>query len=189
MKDEKKSKTSIMFGALLIVFCALFAFFILIILNGNETKTSSEADEERIEALVCKSAGREDGFFHSNTANQIVNEIKVTYDGNTYDKLYYSYDGTYRSEDVAKGDESMHSDYNIYMGEHNLAQNSLSPTFSLVKNKFRLTLYADEKDDFNKTTAVFFYVADEDVEKFKNYNIDEMKKYYEAKDFECDIIK
>ena len=189
MKDEKRSKTLTMVVAILILFCAIISFFLLIIFNGNETRTSSEAENKKIEALVCRSAGREDGFFHSKTANQIVNEIKATYNGNTYDKLYYSYEGTYRSEDVAKGDESMHADYNIYMGEHNLAQSSLSPTFSLVKNKFRLTLYADEKDDFNKTTAVFFYVTDEDVDKFKSYDMDEMKKYYEAKDFKCNIVK
>lgn len=189
MKDEKRKKTLIMVGSLLILLCVLIVIFLLIITNGNETRTSSEVDEDKLEALVCRSGGREDGFFHSDTANQIVNEIKATYNGNSFDKLYYSYEGTYRSEDVAKGDESMHADYNIYMGENSLEQDSLSPSYSLVKNKYHLTLYADEEDDFNKVTAVFFYVDDKDVEKFKKFSIDEMKKYYETKDFKCSVIK
>ena len=189
MKDEKRKKTLIMVGSLLILLCVLMVIFLLIITNGNETRTSSEVDEDKLEALVCRSGGREDGFFHSETANQITNEIKVTFAGKEYDKLYYSYEGTYRSEDVAKGDESMHADYNIYMGDNSLSQDSLSPSYSTVKNKYHLTLFADEEDDFNKVTAVFFYVDDEDVEKFKKYDIDGMKEYYEAKDFKCAVVK
>lgn len=185
MSKSNKILTMVLIGVGLIA----LAIFIAIFANGNETRTFGEAENEKIEALVCRSAGREDGFFHSETANQIVNEIKATYSGDTFDKLYYSYEGIYRSEETAKGDQSMHTDYNIYMGKNNIQYDILSPSYSVVKNKYHLTLYADEEGDLNNTTAVFFYIDDKDLERFKKFDIDEMKKYYEDKNFKCGLVK
>lgn len=190
MKNEKRKKTLVMVGSLLILLCVLIVIFLLIITNGNEIRTSSEMGEEKLEALVCRSGGREDGFFHSETANQIINEVKVTFSGEKYDKMYYSYEGVYRFTEVADRDEvKMHADYNIYMSENSLSQKSLSPAYSVTKDKFHLTLYAEDRNDFNLVTAVFFYVDDEDVEKFKKFSLDEMEEYYETKDFNCSVVK
>ena len=64
-----------------------------------------------------------------------------------------------------------------------------SPAYSVTKDKFHLTLYTEDRNDFNLVTAVFFYVDDEDVEKFKKFSLDEMKEYYETKDFSCGVVK
>lgn len=189
MEGEKRRKTLTMVGSLLILLCFLIVIFLIIITNGNETKTSTETEGEKLEALVCRSGGREDGFFHSKTANQITNEIKATFDGEKYDKLYYSYEGVYRSTEAAEEDDIMHAEYNIYMGDNSVSQDSLSPTFSVTKNRYHLTLIVDSENDFNRVTAVFFYVDDEDVERFKKYNLEEMEKYYESKDFSCSIVE
>ncbi len=189
MEDEKRKKTLMMVSSLLILLCVLIVIFLLIITNGNETRTSSEVEEEKLEALICRSGGREDGFFHSKTANHITNEVKTTFNGDSFDKLYYSYEGVYRSTEEAEKDRSMHADYNIYMGDNNMPLDTLAPNYSAANNRFHLTLYTDDKNDFNLVTAVFFYVDEEDVEKFKKFSLDEMKKYYETKDFSCSIVK
>ncbi len=188
MENEKKRNTLIMVGSLLILLCVLIVIFLLIITNGNETRTSAEVEEEKLKALICRSGGREDGFFHSKNANQITNEIKATFNGDSFEKLYYSYEGVYRSTEVAE-EETMHTEYNLYMGDNNMPLETLSPTYSAANNRFHLTLYTDDKSDFNLVTAAFFYVDKEDVEKFKKFSLDEMKKYYETKDFSCSVVK
>ena len=185
----KKNKILTLIGALLILFAVFTVVFLLIMTNGGETKTSGGESNDSLAALVCQSGGREDGFFKSEKANHITNEIKATYDSEKYDKLYYSYEGSYRSTEIAKEDTIMHTEYDIYMGENNLPLNTLSPSYSVTKDKFHLTLIADDEGDFNRVTAVFFYVDDEDVERFKNFSMSEMKSYYEAKDFKCSEVK
>jgi len=189
MKEEKKKKTLVLAGSLLMLFCALLVIFLLIMINGNETRTSGEDGGDSLVALVCDSGGREDGFFKSTKANHITNQIKATFKDNAFDKLYYSYEGVYRSTETAEEDTVMHAEYNKYMGNNNMPQDSLSPTYSVTKDRFHLTLYLDDRSDFNNITAVFFYVDDKDVEKFKNYDVDEMAKYYEAKNFDCNVTK
>ncbi|MBR2725322.1 hypothetical protein IKE97_01590 [Candidatus Saccharibacteria bacterium] len=187
--ENKKKDSFTLIGALLMLLCGLIVIFVLIVSNGNETRTSSDEEGETLVALVCRSGGREDGFFHSTRANQITNEIKATFSNTEFDKLYYSYEGVYRSTETAEEDVAMHTEYNIYMGDNNMPQDSLSQTYSVTKDRFHLTLYLDDRSNFNNITAVFFYVDDKDVEKFKKYGIDEMKKYYEAKDFNCNITE
>ncbi|MBR3122225.1 hypothetical protein IKF12_02060 [Candidatus Saccharibacteria bacterium] len=187
--EDKRKNTFILIGSLLVLFCVLIVVFLLIIFNGNETKTSEEEEDESLAALVCRSGGREDGFFHSTKANQITNEIKATFKSEAFDKLYYSYEGVYRSTETAEEDSIMHTQYNIYMGDNNMPQDSLSQSYSVTKDRYHLTLYLDDRSNFNSITAVFFYVDDKDVEKFKKFDIGEMNKYYEAKEFDCNVIE
>lgn len=190
MKEDKKSKILTLVGTLLIMIGVFAVIFLLIMTNGGETRTSDNRGNESISALVCRSGGRDDSFFKSESANNIMNEIKVTFEGEEYDKIYYSYEGVYRDTEVADKDETrMHIDYDVYMSDNSVSASSLSPSFSVAKNKLHLTLIADEKKEFNKATAVFFYVDEETVSEFGNYSMSEMKKYYESKDFSCGETK
>ncbi|MBR3236108.1 hypothetical protein IKF92_00275 [Candidatus Saccharibacteria bacterium] len=190
MEEEKKSKMLKLIGSLLVLLGVFAVIILLILTNGGETRTSDNSDGDVVSALVCRSGGRDDGFFKSEKANNLTNEVKVTFSDKTYDKIYYSYEGVYRATEVADEDEvRMHADYNIYMGDNNLSDNLLSPSYSVAKNKLHMTLIADDKSDLNQVTAVFFYVEKDDLEKFKNFSMGEMRKYYESKDFSCGETK
>ena len=185
--EEKKKRIGYVVLALILL---VVVIFILFLLNGSETRTSEPTEKDEVSALHCKAGRIEEGFFVSDTANTSNNEIKITYSGNKLDKMYYSFKGVYRSDEVANEDEyRMHAKYNIYMGENNIEQESLSPNYSVVDSKFQLSLYVDSYDKINNVTAVFFFIDKEDIPKFNTYSLDTLKSYYEKQDFECEIIK
>ena len=185
MKDKEKKIRYIILALILI----LIALFIMLLLNGSETRTSEDVEKDDISALYCEAGRIEDGFFVSETANTTSNEIKITFKNSKMDKLFYSFKGVYRSEDTASADETLlHSKYNKYMGENGVEQGSLNPSYSVVKSKFYLTLYADDYGKINETTRVFFFVDKEDLSKFNSYSLDTLKSYYEKKNFRCDVF-
>ena len=188
--SEKKNKSLLLVGSLLLLFAAIVVVILILFLNGGETRTSEQQENESISALVCKSGNREDGFFEPKKALAVENEIKATFDQNGFEKLFYTYDGEYETDKDAEEDETrLHAAYNIYMGENSLSQSLFSPVYSLTKNKLRISLYTEERRSITLLTGKFFFVDDETVELFKKYKIDEMKKYYESKDFHCTISK
>ena len=184
-KDNKKNW--LLIGGILLV---LLIIILYILMNGRETKISDDGESESVSALVCTDGNREGAFFYSTTANTVTNEIKVTFKKGQFDKLFYTYRGVYRSEEVANEEEAeFHADYNIYMGHHDLNQNSLNPAYSVPGNKLVLSLYTDDYSKINRLTSEFFFISPDDIEKYKNYSLDEMKDYYENKDFACQIVK
>ena len=187
MKKDNKKKNWLVVGGILLV---LLIIILYILMNGNETRTSDDEESESVSALVCAIGNREEAFFYSTTANTVTNEIKATFKKGQFDKLFYTYKGVYRSEDLANEEEArFHADYNIYMGHNDLQPNSLNPTYSVPGNKIVLSLYTDDYSKINRITSEFFFISPDDIEKYRNYSLDEMKNYYENKDFACQIVK
>ena len=181
---KNKSVLFIVIALLLII----VAVFLWILVNGKETRTSTKKSNETVSVLHCSARGIENAFFTSETANIVKNEIKNTFRGDKLDKMFYGYEGTYRSSDIAEKDETnLHSKYNLYMGENNVSQDSLSPSYAVTNSKLHLTLYADNYGLINPVTAVFFFIDEDIINDFNNYSIDKMKTFYEKKSFECEI--
>lgn len=184
MKDKEKKIKYIVLALVLI----LIALFILFFLNGTVTRTSEDISKDKISALNCKAGRIEDGFFVSETANTSSNEIKVTFKNGEMDKIYYTFSGVYRSEDVAEADDTLlHAKYNIYMGENGIEQGSLNPSYSVVQSKYYLRLYVDDYDKINEVTRIFFFIDKEDLDKFNSYSLDTLESYYEKKNFRCNV--
>ena len=166
------------------------AVFIAIFINGNETRTSEPVEGEHVSAVYCTAKGIEGAFFSSEIVNTITNEVKITYHDSGIEKLYYSYKGTYRSNDVLKQDDGVfQAKYNNYMSEHGQNSVDLSPVYDEMNNKLHIALYADSLDKINEATSVFFFINGNEVNQFKKYTMDDMKKYYEDKSFSCKIVK
>ena len=186
-KTKKNSKMTVWF----LIFSGLFvvAMIILFFTNGRETRISSGQNDDSIMALRCVvEHGLEDAFFASSSANTIENELKLTFKNSKLDKLFYSYTGVYRSNEMAVADEAvLHAKYNIYMGSHDQQQDSLVPAYSIVKSKLIITLYADDYSKINAVTSDFFFLDSDKLGEYEGYSIEEMEKYYEAKDFSCTI--
>lgn len=183
MKNEKSVKYIVVALVLFVI-----VIFILLLLNGSETRTSDNGENKSVTALYCIAGNLEGAFFSSTTANTIKNEIKVTFKNNKMDKLFYNYKGTYRSAEVADDDEAvLHAKYNVYMGENHLLQESLSPSYSVVDSKFGLTLYVDDYSKINSATAVLFFIDKDKIAEFQDYSIDQMKTFYEKQSFQCQI--
>ena len=186
MSKNNKILTLVLIGVGLIA----LAIFIAILVNGSETRTSEPQESNSISAVHCTAGGIEDAFFYSDKVNTIENEIKVTYNNDKIDKMYYSYNGTYRSSDVVHEDEvRLHAKYNTYMGENGQKIEDLNPAYDEMNNKLHIGFYTDNFDKINEATSVFFFINKDDISKVKKYSIEEMKKYYESKGFSCEIIK
>ena len=186
MDKNNKILTLVLVGVGLIA----LAVFIAIFINGNETRTSEPVEGEHVSAVYCTAKGIEGAFFSSEIVNTITNEVKITYDDSGIDKLYYSYDGIYRSYDVMRQDDGkFQAKYNNYMGENGQKLEDLIPVYDELNNKLHIALYADSLDKINEVTSVFFFIDKNEVNQFKKYTIDETKKFYEDKSFSCKIVK
>ena len=186
MEKEKRKAWLIVGGILLI----LLIIVIFILTNGRETYTSEDGERQSISALVCTTGNQENAFFYSTIANTVTNQIKVTFRGEQFDKLFYEYMGVYRSDEVAHEDEvRFHANYDIYMGGNDIRLNSLNPSYSAANSKFILTLYVDDYARINRVTSGFFFIDEDLIEDFENYSIDKMKNYYESKEFNENVKK
>ena len=182
-------KSNIKAGALAI--CGAISVFIILALvflfmNGMETRTNEHIEQQAIAAISCSANGVENYFFDPNAANSIENVVKITFVNDKMDKMIFSYNGVYSSDSVAENDEAnLHAKYNEYMGERSINPNILSPNFSRVKNNLQITLYIDDINNINNTTATFFFLDNDAVGNFKTYSIDQAKEFYEKKGFSC----
>ena len=189
---EKKSKNKkmaslIATGIVIIAVSIGLGAAVFMLFRGEETHISTNTAETIIKSLVCNAANPKNPFFISETAENYNHEIKVTYRGETADKISYMYDGVYVSNSVADtAGASLHADYNIYMGENGVYQESLYPTFSVVDNKLKVSLYADYKK-LNSVTAKLFFINAEEFHDLDNYSAEELSNLYAEKGFSCEI--
>ena len=183
MKDKQKKTIYIIIAVVFIV----LAIIILFLLNGSEKRTSTKKENDSITALDCKAGRMENAFFISSTANNTSHEVKVTFRNDKIDKLYYLFEGVYRTYDIADQDNAnFHAKYNIHMSGNGLEQESLAPTFLTAKTKLRINLYAKNREMMNKATAVLFFIKEDDLEKFLDYSRDEATEYYKKQGFSCE---
>ena len=181
--DENKKMVGF---AVLMLILLIIAFIIWFFLNGTETYISDDTDAEPYQALDCTAGNLEEGFFYNQVANTVVNHIKATFANKKVYKIYYSYEGTYRSNDVALQDETnLHIRYDEHMGGYGILNSTLSPTYSTVKTKTQINLFAKSRDTIKKGTAVFFFINDDDIESFLDYSRDQAADYYSKKGFSC----
>lgn len=160
---------------------------VFMLFRGEETHISTGTVETLIKSLVCNATNPKNPFFVSDTAEEFNHEIKVTYHGETADKISYIYDGTYASNNMADtAGAALHADYNIYLGENGVYQESLYPTFSVVDNKLKVSLYADYKK-LSSVTARLFFINAEEFHDLNNYSAEELGNLYAEKGFSCEI--
>lgn len=189
---EKKSKnkkiissTTIWIVAIAVSIALSVAAFMLF--GSKETHISTSKTETTIKSLMCNSADPKNPFFVSETAETNNHVVKVTYRGEIADKISYNYDGSYTSSSVADTvGSSLHADYNIYMGKNGAYQESLYPTFSVVDNKLKVSLYT-EYNKVNSVTAKLFFINAEEFHDLDNYSIEDLKNLYVEKGFSCEI--
>ena len=188
---EKKSKNKkiISSAATWIVAIAVsiaLSVVAFMLFSSKETHILANTTETTIRSLVCSSADPKNPFFVSGTETNN-HELKVTYRGETADKISYNYDGSYASNSVADtAGSSLHADYNIYMGENGSYQDNLYPTFSVVDNKLKVSLYT-EYGKINSVTAKLFFINAEEFHDLDNYSIEDLGNLYAEKGFSCEI--
>ena len=154
---EGKNRTSSLI--LLAIILLIIAGFLLFFLNGSETRISEERGSEKMTALSCKTGNSEEAFFNSETANTVENVVKITFKDDKLDKVFYSYEGTYRSYDVAEQENAnFHAKYNKYLSPYGINPEILTPTFLTSETKFRINLYAESSKIINNKIGILLHI-------------------------------
>lgn len=186
MKEEKDRSIGIIATAL-IFFAAIIVLVVVFLNSGSEIYVSESSEGKIVTAISCNAESIEGEFFSSSTANIINNHIKVTFSSDKPDKLFYSFEGVYESDDVAEHENAVfHAKYNKYLGSNGFDHEGFAPTFSTVDNKMRINLYAKNFSLINRVTSVLFFISDDVVDDFANYSREQVAKYYESVGFLCE---
>lgn len=191
MKDlnSKKKKLTID-TTIIMVLVVVMVFVVFMLTYKSERHIYDSVIENDTSALVCTSNNNdsETMFFSSEDATSIEHKIKLVYNDNKIDKMSYELTGEYVSESVAreaKGD--FNTKYNIYIGDHDMNLNVLSPIFQYVDNKVRVGLYLDSFEKMNSAIGKLFYISSASLDSVSKSSENETKEYYEKKGFSCII--
>ena len=176
------------FGAIsALVFVIAGVILLILLISPKETYISDGDKMESIGILDCRASSVDEAFFNYDTASRADHEIKITFKSGVADKINYTYEGEFSSNDAAEIALSwMHADYNNYMGEVGVYQEDLSPMFSVINAKGIINLYIDESK-FTSATARFVFLDEDKYAVFRDMRAEEIGKLYESKGFSCEF--
>ena len=151
----------------------------------KEVRISTTEPNETSGALVCESKNPKDPFFTTDNAKEVEHEIKVTYYNDKANTFFYTYDAEFGSyNDADDAEAKIHADYNIYMASN---VNDFEDNFAAIEDETKAEIYAEAGNLGSKTARIFF-MSQEEFDQFESgYQIDQLKKLYESKDFQCEV--
>jgi|GEM_PF-2617585 len=156
-----------------------------LLFQTSETHITTAWPEVKTGILVCQAmAATDEGFFNTNGAHSVGQEVKITFMGDRLDKLNYAYEGIYSSSaEATKANDNLHADYNIYMG---IDAEKFTPNFSVIEDMLKINLFAEQKQ-MNAKIGKIFYLSSEEVANLTNYTDMELKELYQNKGFSCEL--
>ena len=189
-KTKKSGHTGLIVGVIVFLAVAVGVTMLLLqLFKGIETHESTSGGNESIGSLYCEATNPVDAFFTSTRAQNTKHEIKITFRGDTADKISYTYTGTYETEALAEQDNAtLHANYNIYMGEHKVSAESLTPAFSTIENMMRISLFT-KQSAINSATANLFFLGPDEYGNLKNYSGNTIQSIYKNQGFSCEFKK
>lgn len=186
MREHKSSLSKNIAVVAFVVFVVLLFILLFMLLNHSvETKVSSDYPENKQEYLVCTRGANDEAVFHTNDASRVKHEVKIIFDNNVIKTLFYEYEGSFSSNERA--DEAvlaMHIKYDLDMQENEVSKQPFSKFWN-SGSKGRVDLHADVAA-INATSAKYFFINDDMLEKIYKTGRDEMEKYYEGQKFACE---
>ena len=185
MSRKNNNKISIWHVVCLMLILFLVGFVIILLTNHSETRISSSFGNVETSALECRSTGPKDPFFVSKKAQRFEHVLRLIFKEDRVVQLSYDYNGVYNNEQVARDAEAaMHTDYNKYMNEIGVNAERLSPNFTAVKSKVKMSLYLDFSNVSSKLMPIFF-MNDEDYNRIDKLGNADFKTMFEEKGFTC----
>ena len=184
---KAKNRSAGAICAAVVILVLVVGLVLVFLMNRTETRTWHDETTTTTGSLVCTNASPANAFFKHDDEVSAEHKIKVTFKGDQFDKLNYTYTGEFESnEEATSALSEMHADYNIYMGENGLDQEALYATFSPMENEGVINLYIS-RDDFNSATAKFVFLSNGEFKKMGKYSAEEVQKVYKNKGFTCQL--
>ncbi len=185
--DKKKDYT---FKYAIIILCFIIVSVgIYFLFQEKTTTTSVEKVQDSISPVICKSSKPSFVSFFEDISESSLYTVKLTFRSGTADKISFTYNGEYGSEESARyADASAHADYNIFMSTTSKNPESFSPSFSHTDSSMQINLFG-EIGQLTSQTAKLFYIDSDTFEKLDFSSADEVVKNYEDKNFSCTFNK
>ena len=185
---KKFKKALIVYAFSMAIIAGIVALIIFALTNKRETHTYVNRNNGETSGLKCTIDKNDNAFFASDLATELRHTIKIMYNDNNIDKISYEYDGVYNSAEEAKKDAGkMHTDYNIYMGDHGVDHEILEPVFQYDGEKARIRLYLDDYKKMNSVIGKVFYIGSGIQDTVAKGSAEDTKKIFENKGFSCII--
>lgn len=187
--NRKKSKKMIIIYAITTALIAgAIALVIFVLTNKKEVHTYVNRNDGKTMSLVCNIRNNDNAFFASETSIEMDHAIKFVYRDGVVDKISYEFDGVYDTADKAKEEVgAMHTNYNIYMGDHGVDHEILTPIFQYEGEKARIRLYLDDYRKMNSVIGKVFYIGSGIQDTVAKGSAEDTKKIFENKGFSCII--
>lgn len=188
--NNRRKRRLIMDAAIIAIIVGVIALVIFLLTYKKETHIYESTDDGETSSLVCTSDNndKEFAFFSSEEVDRVEHKVKLVYKNGKVSKLSYEFTGLYDSEEAAKQAKGeFNTEYNIYIGGHDMKLEVLKPVFQYVDNTANVRLYLDDYKDMNSVIGKLFYISSASMDAVAKNPIAETKKYYEKKGFSCII--
>lgn len=188
-EDKDKKNNGWVKWVITLIIIAAIVILLWFLLRGKEDYITNDVNEVNISSLECAAAGDavEGAFFTSVSAETTRHELKSTFREDKIDNMSYSFYATYESEaQTETAEANLHGQYNKYMGEKSMSQQSLNPNFSNLGDELKISLYT-ERSKMNNLMANFFFIDMDEFQKLGSYTLKDLEKIYENKGFSCTI--
>lgn len=183
-KDSNTIKTVkiITFISILVVISVILT----LIFRSHTTTTTVNKQGSDTSYIDCLASNPNEPFFVSTTAESVSHEVKIIFLDNQVNKLSYNFRGTYSSNATASKDiDNFNAKYGLYMSDHGLDPQILSPNLAAIDTTSEVSLFAPVSK-LSTTTSPLFFLSSEQTQNLANYSPDDLKDLYKKKGFLCE---
>lgn len=181
-KSEKKDYAWVYVLLGMVCIIILIIVWLLYLLQGD-TRTTSESEVIRSEAIACDGEGMLYPFFDYDGSNSKMVKINAVFNDDELDtialtvKLYYDDAGQ-----IERSNTNNHAAMNKSFASDALGADSLDAHYSNLQDAMQMTLYARAKD-LNGVTSKYFL-----ADGISNYSKDALTRYYNDRGLNC-VVK
>lgn len=185
---KHKRKMLIVEAVVVALIIGIVAFVVAVLSYDRKAWVTEEHEDFSLVTMVCSRHDDEHSFFENNNASDKEHQLKIVFKDDKIDKISYGFEGEYDSKESADHDDAvLHADYNIYMSNHEISSELLTPIFRVSDNKLFISMYLENYSSLNSVTGKIFYIGSGDIDKLAKNSVDDVKAYFKKKGFSCTI--
>ena len=183
-KVKKKNKKNT--GILIIgtVFVAIIIILLIFLMQGKTTTSGNYPENVSSHSMTCVVNNVEYPFFTYDKSDSQSTTINMIFSNNKIKNISLIHVMNYSSEEMITGSEAFnHAAMNKSFGSA-LGPDALGARYSKLDNAMKMSLFADNSE-ITDISAKYFLI---DLDNANSRGMDDYKKNYESKKFDCQII-
>lgn len=179
IKKKQNNKVAIV----IVLLVVLLGVGILFLTQGSTT-TGQYPEDVRSESLTCVKDNIDYPFFAYDNATKKTAKIDIVFNQDKMKSIALTYSLYYNdSNSITASEAHNHAAMNKSFAASGLEADALDATYSKLKDRMQMTLYANQNSDI---ANLKYFLIDRDI---TDYNLNSYKDYYISLGFNCDNIK